>query len=537
MKLTGYVLFGAAVLEFCGFSSAANNQPHFIVGAKIHFTHGQGPVPELLSLMKQGGINSLYEDMYWVEIEKKKGEYKMPEGYEKYVAEAIASGIEPALVLAYWNPFYNEGGSPVTDESREGFAKYCEFVVGHFKGRVRHYEIWNEWGGYLGGFSDSAPRGGQSIENYVKLIEIVYPRIKAVDSNAVVQGGWMIDGYLDELIERGGLKYLDAVSLHAYPFNAGPQRYLPEGWIEWIQLADAKLAKASPNKKIPFYITETGWPTHILADGTAPNTVLSYIARMYLLGRTVPRLGGIYWYDFQNDTGFIPDNQEANFGLIDLDFMTKPAWFGLRDIAELVATGEYLGRIETDDPSTWVLKFQRTDGQDVLAVWSTTADDLRRVVLKTSQLNPPALRFQKVGHAPIVRQWGSYARTEGEPFVSDQLFVTVGETPWLVIGDLADVRVLPKVKIRPMPESKRPTSMQIHLPKEMAFASPVSVKAHEIFFNQEETRSVRELDTFAAVDGWSVFVRIRDRKRRFDMLLAPRSRKMGPRSWLMNSKV
>jgi hypothetical protein len=44
---------------------------------------------------------------------------------------------------------------------------------------------------------------------------------------------------------------------------------------------------------------------------------------------------------------------------------------------------------------------------------------------------------------------------EREPFIADQLFVTVGETPWLIIGDLAKVSVLPEVKIRPMPESRR----------------------------------------------------------------------------------
>lgn len=433
--------------------AAEDSQPRFIVGVKVHFTHGQVPRSELLSLMKQCGLNSLYEDLYWVEVEKKKGEYQMP--YEQMVNDSVAAGIEPALVLGYWSPFYNNGGSPVTDESREGFAKYCEYVVGHFKGRVRRYEIWNEWGGYLGGFSPDVPKTGQSVENYVELIKYVNPRIKAVDPDAIVQGGWLIDDYFDELIARGGLNYLDAVSLHAYPYNAGPQRYSPEGWIEWIKLADAKLAKASPDKKIPFYITETAWPTHILADGTAPEKVVPYIARMYLLGRTVPRLAGIYWYDFQNDRGFIPDDAEANFGLIDIDMMPKPAWFGLRDVADLAATGEFLGRIDTDDPNAYVLKFKRKDGKDVLAIWSVTSDDYRRIVLKTAQTNPSPVEFQKVGHAPVVRNWGSHAFLEKEPFLADQLFVTVGETPWLITGDLSKVSVLPEVKLRLMPESNR----------------------------------------------------------------------------------
>ena len=377
-------------------------------------------------------------------------------------------------------------------------------MVKHFKGRVRHYEIWNEWGGYLGGFAPGTPAVGQSIENYVKLLKYVYPRIKAVDPDAIVQGGWMIDGYLDELIARGGLKYLDAVAMHAYPFNAGASRYTPEGWIAWMMEANNKLAKASPDRKIPFYITEAAWPTHILSDGTAPDKVLSYLARMYLLGRTVPRLEGIYWYDFQNDGGFVPDNQEANFGLIDIDFMPKPAWFAMRDIADLVSTGDFIGRIKTNDPNAYVLKFKRKDGKDVLAIWSTTQDDLRCITIKTSEKNPAPVQFQKVGHAPVNRNWGTHSFTQGEPFIGDQLYVSVSETPWLIIGDLSKVTVLPTVKVRPMPESKRPTGTKIHLPNGMAFASPVSATPHLVPFNPEDATAIRELDTFATVSGWGV---------------------------------
>jgi hypothetical protein len=504
-----YVVLVGAILAASNLTFA-QSEKKFTVGVKVHFAFRPAKPDEMLSLMKQAGINSYYEDAYWIDVERKKGEYRVPDRYEEFINKGLQAGIEPVLVLAYWNPFYNNGGSPVTDESREGYAKYCEFIVGHFKGRIHRYEVWNEWGGYLGGFLPSAPLTGQTIENYVKLLKKVYPRIKAVDPTCEVVGGWMVDGFLDEMIRLGGLKYLDGVSVHAYPYNAGSGRYLPEGWVKWMAMADAKLAQASPNKVIPFYLAETGWPTQILADGTEPNQSASYLARMFLLSRTVPRLKGIWWYDFQND-GIEYKNTENNFGLIDADLTPKPSWFTLRDVADLVSTGQFLGREKTEDPDIWVLKYKRTDGKDVWALWSGHDEHKWRITLKCGRGDRASVLFQKVGSTAFERNWGAigWPDSSDDPWTTrpDQLRLNLDETPWLVIGDLSGVTVDPKIVKREFPESERPTKLTMHLPNQIAFAAPVAAEksAREIFFNQEDEMAVKELDGFESLAGWSVY--------------------------------
>ncbi|NLX05427.1 MAG: hypothetical protein GXY33_09805 [Phycisphaerae bacterium] len=505
MKRAGLVVLTALMVG--GWCVAGERA--FTVGVKVHFTHRPAAVEQHLSLMKEAGVVSLYDDAYWLVIEQEQGRYAMPEFYDYFVRRAAEMGIEPVLVLAYWNPFYNGGGSPVTDESREGFARYCEFVVRHFGKTVRKYEIWNEWGGYLGGFLPEAPRTGQTIENYVKLAAAAYPRIKAADPEVTVLGGWMIEGWLDEFIALGGLKYVDAVSLHAYPYNAGSQRYTPEGWVEWMGVADRKLAAASPDRMVRFYLTETGWPGHVAADGTRADDAMDYAARMLLLARSVPRLAGVYWYDWQND-GIDPQNPEHNFGLLDADMTPKPAYFAYRDLAELVSTGEFLGRVEFSDSRACGVRYKRADGTDVLALWSTPRDDRYVVTLETDRLDAPPVRLQQVGGRTMERMWGALTwpdPTESWDVQKGRIRLTLSSTPWLVSGDLAGVRVLPEVVRRDFPESQRPGNTRLHIPREVAFATPASSEgAGNVYsFDAGVLTPVVELDAFEGVEGWSVY--------------------------------
>ena len=503
MRSLNFLLFAGLSAGLSAAEPAAP-APVFTVGVCTHLGQMREPQAELISLARQAGFNSLRDEVYWWSVETEKGRLAVPEAYERYVQQAIQAGVAPLLNLTYGNGFYNDNGSPVTPESLEGYARYAETVARHFKGRVHRYEIWNEWGGYLG--IPAAKAQGQTPENYVALIKKVYPRLKAVDPTCEVIGGWMAGDYLDRIIELGGLRYLDGVSIHAYPYNSGSARYLPEGWIEWIRTVDQALAKASPNRRIPFYVTETAWPTQIAADGTAPERVAAYAARMYLLGRSVPRCQGIYYYDLQDD-GLECQNTENNFGLIDVSMTPKPAWFALRDVAGLVANGRYLGRVPTADPEIWIVRYQRSDASEVWALWSAHDDDRWRITLQTDRSQPPPLMLQQVGTGvPVQRAWGTPAWLD-DAKTANRLVVTVTETPWLISGDLRGVSVVPNgIRRQEFPEAKRPTKQTMHLPAAMAFATPLEARAsvNEVVVAPGRPTAVTTLDDFETVQGWRV---------------------------------
>ena len=187
----------------------------FVVGACTHFGQGKGLLKGNLSMMRQAGISSFRDEVGWRAIEKTKGQYEMPAAWDEFVNEGRKAGIEPLLILDYGNPLYDNGDKPRSAEAIEAFTKYAEFVVRHFQGRVKLYEVWNEWDIAIGSKTPG------SADDYGALLKGVYPRIKAVDPSITVFGGaptpgGVKNGWLDRILEKGALPFMDALSIHTY---------------------------------------------------------------------------------------------------------------------------------------------------------------------------------------------------------------------------------------------------------------------------------------------------------------------------------
>jgi len=424
----------------------------FRVGVCTHFSQDKGHLPANLSLIRQAGVISIRDEVGWRGVERAKGELVVPPAWDTYVRRAAEEDLEPLLILDYGNPFYDGGDKPISEAALEGFARYSEFIVRHFKGVVKLYEVWNEWDIGIGGTTPGTP------ESYVKLLEKVYPRIKAVDRSVTVYGGAMTPsgvqrGWLEGMLKAGGLKHLDEVSIHTYNYSSSGRERSPEAWAEWMQQVDGMLRKYNGGQPVGLTVTEMGWPTQIDRRGTPPEVAAAYLARMLLLARTLPFMKGIWWYDFQDD-GWRSSYNEHNFGLVRPDLTPKPAYFSLKDLARLVATAEYLGRVEAGDPEVWILSFRRPDGKHVWALWSAHEDDGWQVVLRTDR--PKPVLIQQVAHGAIERQWGTrdWAGMRGAPVNPNQLELLVRETPWLITGDLGTVTVA-ELRRREFPEATR----------------------------------------------------------------------------------
>ena len=427
----------------------------FLVGACTHFGQGKGLLGANLSVMSQGGIASFRDEVGWGSIERARGEFAMPAAWDDFVNAGLKAGIEPLIILDYGNRLYDDGDKPRSPEAIEAFCRYAEFVVGHFKGRVKLYEVWNEWDIAIGS------RTPGSADDYAALIKKVYPRIKAVDPSIAVYGGaptpgGVRNGWLERILAQGALPFMDALSIHTYTYSETGRARGPEAWAEWMGQVGKMTQKYSDGKPVPLYVTETGWPTQIDRRGTPPDVAAAYLARMYLLARTMPFLKGIWWYDFQDD-GWNAANNENNFGMVRPDLTPKPAYFSLADIAKLVSKAEFAGRVEAGDPDIWALKFREPDGIETWAIWSAHPDDGWQVTLKTSRSNPGAVSVREVGRKAIMREWGSrdWVETRGNaPIAPNQLDIVVRGAPWLISGDLEGASVS-GIKRREFPEATR----------------------------------------------------------------------------------
>lgn len=442
--------------------------PVFWVGVGTHLGkqiegYGDGIT---LQRVEEAGATSIRDEIYWDQVERKKGELQMPAYAEAFVTQCVERGIEPLIILGYGNPHYDEGGYPLSPEAREGYIRYATFLAEHFKGRVRLFEIWNEWDMGLGIPRPEPSDGGRfrgDPGEYVDLVAAVAPEIRKVNPEAIVLAGghamfslhsgkpdlksqnpWeAMRGWFDEALEAGLLKHCDALSLHTYTKSTED----PETWADWmVGLADRYTETYSGGKEVPIYITETGWFTHSKA-GIDHQVQADYVARLYLLARTIPSIQGLWYFNLENDV----------FGLSHGAGSPRAAYWAWRDIADLVSHATCLGRMDVGDPDVWMLRFLMPDGEEVWAAWTRTKRGFydRRynspvtgyvnLHLRSEAESPSALDVTMVGMGKFTQPWGLRTGRFGETD-PQRTILTLGPRPQLIRGQLPMVAVTGKEK-------------------------------------------------------------------------------------------
>ena len=161
----------------------------------------------------------------WARTEQEKGVYNF--GWlDDVVDKLISLGMIPWICLCYGNDLYDDfakevfgavGCPPIyTEEQKAAWSKYVTAIAKHFKGRVRHFEIWNEpdgvhcWkkginGTELGNFSIATAKA-----------------LKEGNEDVYVIGGAMCTAsipFWQEAFSTGMGDYLDGVSYHAYTYD------------------------------------------------------------------------------------------------------------------------------------------------------------------------------------------------------------------------------------------------------------------------------------------------------------------------------
>ncbi|QCQ20833.1 cellulase family glycosylhydrolase [Desulfoglaeba alkanexedens] len=385
-RATNWVGFAIMASACLWIAAVAAGEHTFVLGVGTHLQSGKRDLEKSLDRLAAAGVMALRDDVPWSLVEQTPGKLHIPDRWDRLVNEANARGINPLLILDYGNKFYDDGDKPTSDEAIAAFTRYAAFVAAHFKGRVPYYEIWNEWGW-----------SGGSPEDYVRLVKSVYPAVKGADPDAIVLVGadvpvgagkshnTILGGFIEQIILQGVLNFVDALSLHTY-VHCEPGSH-PEDWAAWMRQVEEEL-KRTAGGPVPFYITEMGWPTCIGSCGIDIEEQARYLARMFLLARTMPFIKGIWWYDLQND-GPDPKNREHNFGLLNHDLTPKPAYTALKSVSPVVREGRYVGSLYAgpavhilrfDQGETTALAFWKEEHAPCSAVWLTSSKPIQAKV-------------------------------------------------------------------------------------------------------------------------------------------------------------
>jgi hypothetical protein len=98
----------------------------------------------------------------WHRVEKVKGQFAVDPEADAAITWLSQHGIDTVMALGFgnrlythadptrrlpqlWECYYENPAPPTTPEALAAWQRYVRFIAGHFRARVRYFELWNEW--------------------------------------------------------------------------------------------------------------------------------------------------------------------------------------------------------------------------------------------------------------------------------------------------------------------------------------------------------------------------------------------------------
>ncbi|QEL16270.1 glycoside hydrolase family protein [Limnoglobus roseus] len=251
-----------------------------------------------------------------------------------------------------WNTKDKPGTLPVNN--LPGWSRYATELAKHVKGRVRHFEVWNEPPNFTG--KDQTPA------DYAKIVVAAHDAIKAVDPTALVglAAKSAHVNYLEQVINAGAKDHFDYVVLHPYEVlngvadNTGSESV----YMHVVPTVRKMLAARNPAKvNVPIVFTELGSDAKRGGDHQAHALVKAYAMGI------AQGVACVQWFEGR-------DGDSGPMGLLDNKGKPRPAYTAMGQmIKHLGQHPSYLGWVLLNDRH-YGFVFQGAAGT-VLATWAS----------------------------------------------------------------------------------------------------------------------------------------------------------------------
>jgi len=323
----------------------------------------------------------------WPNLEPSPGQWRF-EALDQLVELASAHHVEVLLPLGMSPSWASARPAEVSSYAKgataepadlERWRDYVRTVAQRYKGRVRHYEIWNEPN--LKSFYTG------STAAMLELAREAYTTLKAVDPDIIVvspsateRGGI---AWLDDYLRRGGAQYADVIGYHFYVAPLEPEAMVP-------MIRDVQQVLRRHGVFKPVWNTESGWMIPSRQKAVAPRAgsglysrvvneedAAAFVVRACILNWAsgVERL---YWYAWDNYL----------MGLVEPDGRTvKQAGLAYQNVQEWM-TGARVRECQAGPGALWTCQVTREAGNDAWIVWNPNA--------KSEFAAPQAWRVQRV---------------------------------------------------------------------------------------------------------------------------------------------
>lgn len=298
--------------------AAANVSPQ-PYGINVHLAQNGA-----LALARAAGISWIRIDVDWSVIEASKGRFSFAE-VDRVVNYAAANGLSVFATIAGTPGWANKKkGKNYPADNAADWKGFVTRAVNRYKSKVKYWGIWNE----------------PNLKNFFALgkdrfvAQVLLPGAQAV--RAADPAAFLVGPDLSHKTETGSewyfwMKYIldnagghfDVISHHLYEDHGVYYMYeLLEEGDKLIPAVKTIIAESGQGGK-PFWITETGWPTHKYSETTQANRFLDMLhARAR---KNYPEK--VFFYELIDDArqGVDP------FGILRSSLEPKPAYHTYRD--------------------------------------------------------------------------------------------------------------------------------------------------------------------------------------------------------------
>ncbi|CUS02030.2 conserved protein of unknown function [Candidatus Promineifilum breve] len=298
-----------------------------------------------LQMVREMGASWIVEFFPWAYYQAEDGSVAW-EHPDLVIGHAQANGLKVIARLGYTPEWARPADTPLTyldHDAYEAYAAFAAAFAARYRGQVDYLIIGNEpnlsfeWG--------YRPATAQ---DYVDLLRVVYPAVKAANPDITVLAGalaptlepagspWATNDlvYLRGMYEAGAADYFDGLAVHAYglsfPATAEPDPAVLN--FRRIELARAIMVEFG-DAVTPIYITESGWNDHprwSMAVRPAQRIqytidALDYAAANWPYVKTL----AIWAFRYPAPVRSYPDN----FTLVTPEFVARPIYEALKTYA------------------------------------------------------------------------------------------------------------------------------------------------------------------------------------------------------------
>lgn len=312
-----------------------------------------------LQLLTGAGFQWARQWISWESVEPSPGVYHWKD-LDAITAAAQRNNVK-LLIVFLRSPTWAEPnhGVPKDQAGKQAYATALNEIAKRYQGKIAAFEVWNEQ-------NLAAETGGQvNVGEYVELLKLAFPAVKAADPRAfVLYGGLTPTGlndpaiavddalYLQQSYEYNGgevKQYFDVLGVHPGGQNNPPDTLWPDkpgpgpGWqdsrsfyfrrVEDIRAVMEKFGDG--NKQIWF--TEFGWTTKNQAKGyeygqfNSEEDQAKYLVEAYTLARErYPWAGVMFLWNLNFSTVSKPEDEKTPWSILYADYSPRPAYDALK---------------------------------------------------------------------------------------------------------------------------------------------------------------------------------------------------------------